>query len=105
MTPLEARDKGFTHMGYIYGIVKIYAVHEEGVENPVLMEASRIYGFLFDIFGFFDSLFWSPESITRLDLREITIEDRENPNNTFYDIIGGMVILLFLWAFLTVIKW
>lgn len=100
MRPQEAKEKGFTHMGYIYGIVKIYAVYYDGNEHPVLMEASRFYGIMFDVFGFFDRLFWSPESITRLDLREITWEDSESPNNEIYNILGGFIVLAAIFIYL-----
>ena len=52
----EAKECGFTHKGYIYGIIRIYPKYYEGCEEPEIVAKNYFYEYLLDVFVLFDSL-------------------------------------------------
>lgn len=99
MTRLEAKDRGFTHQGFIYGFIKIYAIFEEGLEQPILMEKNWAYGILLDVFTWIDLNFYNNEGF-ELDLYEIddtTVFNFYNFGLKF--LFLGVLFLLFLMIF------
>ena len=89
----EAKKMGFTHKGFIYGFIRIYAEYYEGCSEPTIIAKNQFYEMMFDIFIFIDS-FGGRKEYSKMYLIEIDKKEPINLSNTFFWIF---VMLLITW--------
>lgn len=93
MNKEQAKFCGFTHKGYIYGIIRIYAKYYEGCEEPEIVAKNHFYEYLLDVFVFFDSLTGQTEYF-KMELMEI---DKEEGVHIFSTLVWTLILLVIAW--------
>lgn len=90
----EAKKMGFTHKGFIYGMIRIYAKYYEGCSEPEIMAKNQFYDILLDLLIFIDSLDGQNKEYNKMYLMDI---DEKEPINWSNTIVWIFVMLLITW--------
>lgn len=93
MTVKKAKQYGFTHKGFIYGFIRIYANYYEGCSEPQIIARNNFYEIMLDLFIFIDS-FGGQKEYSKMYLIEI---DEKEPINWSNTIIWIFIMLLITW--------